>query len=493
MNVVAPKPPVVPFSLKDAPSLIERVWPAQKISVEAQKERKAGSGQTLTALGSYWKGRKPLILVRACVLAALLPSTGDDEKDIEIFEILCGISDEQVSARFKEALSADEVVSYGSHAQQEALLEWRDAKPVLKKIPKELRRQFMSSVLQQMPYQKRVEKLYRPEEIAELNLTEWALQKVNSHLRTSANSLPELIKQLGIMRFGHSPIVGDTFCGGGSIPFEAARLGCSAVASDLNPIACMLTWGALNIVGGSDEKHSEIDAKLQDVVSYVENSIAKLGIETDASGNRAKAYLYCLEARCPQTGWLVPLAPSWIISKTRNVIAVLIPDHANKKYNIEIRTGATAAQLADAQKGTMQDGNMVHSYGNEIWRTPIKTIRGDRKTENGESKNNLRLWSKEDIVPAKNDIFQERLYCIQWSRTEGGSGRDKTFFASVTDDDLARERKVTSYVHKKLQQWQDDGLTPDMQIETGKENEGPISPSYSRQLCFEAGGRGAMR
>lgn len=28
----------------------------------------SGAGQTLTALGSYWKGRKPLILVRAIVL-----------------------------------------------------------------------------------------------------------------------------------------------------------------------------------------------------------------------------------------------------------------------------------------------------------------------------------------------------------------------------------------------------------------------------------------
>ena len=52
---------LVPFALKDAPALIEAVFPAQKISFEAQKERKSGAGQTMTALGSYWKGRKPLI------------------------------------------------------------------------------------------------------------------------------------------------------------------------------------------------------------------------------------------------------------------------------------------------------------------------------------------------------------------------------------------------------------------------------------------------
>ena len=79
---------LIPLALKDAPALIESVFPAQKVSFEAQKERKANLGQTLTGLGSYWKGRKPLILVRAIVLGSLLPQTDDAEKDLEIFEKL---------------------------------------------------------------------------------------------------------------------------------------------------------------------------------------------------------------------------------------------------------------------------------------------------------------------------------------------------------------------------------------------------------------------
>jgi len=79
---------LVPFALKDAPALIETVFPAQKVSFEAQRERKAGAGQTLTALGSYWKGRKPLILVRSIILGSLLPATEDAEKDLELFEAL---------------------------------------------------------------------------------------------------------------------------------------------------------------------------------------------------------------------------------------------------------------------------------------------------------------------------------------------------------------------------------------------------------------------
>jgi hypothetical protein len=41
--------PARALSLKDAPSLIERIWPAQKISVEAQKERKDTPHATTTA------------------------------------------------------------------------------------------------------------------------------------------------------------------------------------------------------------------------------------------------------------------------------------------------------------------------------------------------------------------------------------------------------------------------------------------------------------
>ena len=66
---------IVPFSLRDAPALIEKLLPVQKLSVEAYKEQMAGSGKALTALGSYWKGRKPLIMARACVLGCLLPAT----------------------------------------------------------------------------------------------------------------------------------------------------------------------------------------------------------------------------------------------------------------------------------------------------------------------------------------------------------------------------------------------------------------------------------
>jgi putative DNA methylase len=46
---------------------------------------------------------------------------------------------------------------------------------------------------------------------------------------------------------GHPPPVCDPFCGGGSIPLEAQRLGLEAHASDLNPVAVLITKALIEI------------------------------------------------------------------------------------------------------------------------------------------------------------------------------------------------------------------------------------------------------
>ena len=46
---------------------------------------------------------------------------------------------------------------------------------------------------------------------------------------------------------GNPPAVLDPFCGGGSIPLEAQRLGLEAHASDLNPVAVLITGALIEI------------------------------------------------------------------------------------------------------------------------------------------------------------------------------------------------------------------------------------------------------
>ncbi|MDY6816405.1 MAG: anti-phage-associated DUF1156 domain-containing protein, partial [Pseudomonadota bacterium] len=491
---------LTPLALRDAPALIESVFPAQKVSFEAQKERKANLGQTLTGLGSYWKGRKPLILVRAIVLGSLLPQTGDAEADLDLFEKLMAFDDEGLARRalvqgtlkprdIAARIELDNPWDYftytikNSRLTAEQVATWHcpfdaDAEGVTLRWRRDLAQGdklalYRKALATFTSYEEKAVLCKRPEEVDPhwLYAPVWpAVNRHYAHLGLDAHSFPELIEQLGILRYGHRPRVGDTFCGGGSIPFEAARLGCDVYASDLNPIACMLTWGALNIIGASPERRAEIEQAQRAVARAVDREVTALGIEHDEQGNRAKAYLYCLETRCPETGWRVPMSPSWVISKTRNVIARLVPDHDNRRFDIEVISGVSDAQMRSAEKGTVRDGALVYELDGKTYRTPIKTLRGDYRDADGNSANRLRRWEKHDFKPRPDDIFQERLYAIQWIRKETlDSSRPETFFASVTEADLQRERKVEQIVEAHLADWQREGLVPDMAIEPGAE------------------------
>ncbi|OPY25615.1 MAG: hypothetical protein A4E23_00025 [Methanomethylovorans sp. PtaU1.Bin073] len=431
---------IIPFSLKDAPALIERLLPVQKLSAESYKEQMAGSGKTLTALGSYWKGRKPLILAKACILGCLLPATDNPVKDLEIFELLMGMDEKSFEKR----------------------LQLKPGKQMLSK-----------------PYRELVSDAKRPEVLYD-TIHEHIWPQVNAHLETSAFSFPELVEQLGIMRFGHRPKVADTFCGSGQIPFEAARLGCDVYASDLNPVACMLTWGAFNIVGGSKERQEKLVKDRQELIKKTQEVIDRLGIETDGNGWKAKAFLYCIETRCPQTGWMVPLLPSLIVSKGYRVIAELVPDYVHKRYDIVIHSGVSEQKLVTAVQGTVhsaglgQDSYLIHTVNNVEYRTKISTLRGDYRKDDGTTGNNLRFWNKSDFKPLPDDIFQERLYCVQWMRPKKkGRGEDYEF-RTVTSEDLKREYIVEDFIAQHLIEWQENGWIPDMRIESGYNTDQPI-------------------
>ena len=89
-------------------SFIEKQFPISKLSKESYKERKAGSGQTLTGMGKWW-GRKPLILVRATILGILMPSSDDLKKDKEIFLKILTMDDSGLLLRKNKSIPISEI------------------------------------------------------------------------------------------------------------------------------------------------------------------------------------------------------------------------------------------------------------------------------------------------------------------------------------------------------------------------------------------------
>jgi len=432
---------LVPFEWKDKPSLIEHLFPVQKLSAESYKEQSAVQSKTLTALGSYWKGRKPLVLSKACIIGSLLPATADHLKDLEIFEMLMGMDWESMQKRIEPTL------------------------PVSKR---DTVREYLV-----LPFSEQVRKAKRAEEIGD-SLYSHVWSAVNKHLGTSAYSMQELIEQIGIARFGRRPKVADVFCGSGQIPFEAARLGCDVYASDLNPIACMLTWGAFNIVGVQEETRRRIANSQLRLVEEVQKEIDELGIETDGNGWKPKAFLYCVEVKCPETGWMVPVLPTLVVSASKRLVVKLVPRKEERRYDIAVHECGSLDEMKKASAGTIQEGDLVHAPDpvNQV-RVSMKSIRGDY-SEGGENLNKLRLWDNVDFMPREDDIFQERLYCIQWMKKKADSTQYQYEFRSVTEDDLVREKKVVDFVAKHLEEWQEKGYIPDMVIERGYNTDQPI-------------------
>ena len=392
------------------PSFIETQFPVSRLSKESYKERKANYSQTLTGLGKWW-GRKPLVMVRAVILGLLMPASQNPQKDRQVFLALMTMDDDGLRRRKSRNIPLKEI--HGRLSPEERR-QWfaTDGDPTRPKYRKGVKpsdkKRIQLVVFDRMSYDEKLKWCDRPEQID--GPSEEAWRAINDHLGTTATSLPELVRQLGERRFGRIPRVGDAFCGGGSVPFEAARLGCEAFGSDLNPVAALLTWGALNIVGGGAAVASRVREAQQGVFDLVDRQVTDWRIEHNDVGWRADAFLYCTETDCPECGWRVPMAPSWVIGEKTRTVARLVPVPAEQRFDIDIRSGVDATALAEAKAaGTAKDARL--ECPNCKTSTPISAIRGDDRGHRGEG---LRRWENTDLVPREGDVFGERLYCVRW-------------------------------------------------------------------------------
>ena len=411
------------------PAFIETQFPIARLSAESYKERKAVSGQTLTGLGKWW-GRKPLVLVRAAIVGMLMPASNDPKRDREVFLEIMTMDDDGAWARCKPPM----------------------------------RRKLGRTGFDALPYAERIAECERPENVS--GPTEQAWADINAHLGTTATSLPELIDQLGQRAFGHRPRVGDSFCGGGSIPFEAGRIGCDAHGSDLNPVAGLLTWASLNLLGGGPEVQAAVMRVQAEALAAADRQVTEWGIEHNARGERADAYLFCVEVKPEGCDYYIPLAPSWTVADKFRVVAQWHRDAGSDRLRPEVAIVSQAEyEKYKAKKGaTVVDGRVVDPF-NPARTWSVEALRGPE---------GLRRWSSDDVVPRPGDVFQERLYCIRWVDADGNRR-----YAAPDADDLAREARVLALLQERFAGWQHEGFIPSLAI--------PASGAETDRLFRERG------
>jgi len=488
------------------PAFIETQFPIARLSAESYKERKANNGQTLTRLGKWW-GRKPLILIRASILGMIMPASGNPKLDREIFLKVLTMDDDGALQRWSKRFSRKELEELAIPAE---LVQWQDfetakasakaelanRKIALKLTPREAgisRAEARGAVnaaqsawddsvsllsnhldalqvaaFSRLSYAERIARCERPENVAGPTAEAWA--EINAHLGTTAVNLPELIKQLGQLVFGHTPRVGDAFCGGGSIPFEAARIGCEAFGSDLNPVAGLLTWASLNLLGGGPEVQAEVMRVQAAALAEADRQVTAWGIEHNAAGERADAFLYCVEVRPEGSDIFIPLAPSWLVGEKSKVICrwLRVPGAAQLQPEIVTVSAAEVAAYKAGKDATVGSSRVIEPFHPErTW--SVESLRGP---------DGLRLWTNDDLVPRPGDVFQERLYCIRWVKTvirSDGTVEETRRYAAPDADDLRRETLALELLRERFADWQRQGFIPSKSIpEGGDKTEEPI-------------------
>ena len=164
---------------------------------------------------------------------------------------------------------------------------------------------------------------------------------------------------------GNPPPLLDPFCGGGSIPLEAQRLGLEAHGSDLNPVAVLITKALIELPPkfagmppvnpdargklGSDAEWKGAAGLAEDVRWYGEwmrqRAWERIGhlYPEGPNGETVIAWLWARTVKCPNPacGMEMPLISSFWLSKKQNREAWLEPevDHNQKAAQFHVRRG----------------------------------------------------------------------------------------------------------------------------------------------------------
>lgn len=457
-------------------AFIEVQFPIGPLSLESYKERDAKGSKALSSLGKWW-GAKPIVLVRAIVIGTVFPASEDPERwpdDLDIFMKLMCLDNSGMWKRMVAALPAELCYPQATAKERTELFD-ENGERWKRGAPSDLRGVLERRVFYTLGHTAQREYCCRVEEIDGPSPESWA--EINAYLDTSAKTLPELVLQLSQRRYGARLKVGDAFSGMGSIPFEAAELGCDVYASDLNPVACLLTWGALNLIGGPDEFRQRVHEAQREVYEEVDQWVLKNKLETSEEGWRAEAYLYCVEMAVPEwDGWRIPICPGWVIAPKTKTWVELVPIEREKRFSFRVRIGG--AGYAKAEDGTKQGSNVVCP-------TPLWEILRQKKKHTGtpreipynqliENAGGLRQWEKRDFQPRAGDILQERLFCIRWRQPDwvddrGRERKGEMVYREPHNHDLAIEEKVVKTLKMDFDDWQSAGWIPSWRIEPGAE------------------------
>ena len=269
--------------------LIETWLPIAALGEESVRERRSMTALPPVYYLHIWWARRPLIASRAAILASLLPADADRDKFMHIL----GIHGDPVASRRR----IDNARRSGDRFKGEAY---------------SYRRAFT----------------YCPTDVERA----W-------------------IKEQTARCGADSAVVLDPTAGGGSIPFEASRLGFTAYANDLNPVAALILRATIEFPSqlGYDVL-DEFQLLAKEFVARREERLKPFFPPEPETNCIPTNYLWARTITCPYCDGAIPLSPNWRLAPDGTGVR-LHPDQTSKRCTFEIVKSAKEQTEATVTRG----------------------------------------------------------------------------------------------------------------------------------------------
>ncbi len=261
----------------------------------------------------------------------------------------------------------------------------------------------------------------------------------------------------------------DPTAGGGSLAFEAVRLGLATLANDLNPVAALIeeatvTWPAQH---GLPVKHT-VEALGTELIGIVRERLAGVFPDEPGEGTRPDGYLWARTVGCPYCGGRVPLAPNWRLAPDGTGVRLEPqagggPGAPGRVCRFRIVRSAREQSAATVARGA----------GTCPWPDCGRVIAGD-----------------EIKAQAQAGAMGEQLFAVVYKErvvtsTKTGRRREKwvrRYRAPRPEDDNAAE--IRARLAEKLPEWEAFDLVPSERILDGTKTTEPLryGMSYWRDL-----------